>query len=139
MRAYMMNLGKALVPFLVIALLTSGCSVLMASTRSSYRGNLNIIKVGVERTAVIAELGEPDSFSTLENGGYDDRYILDPDAHRTWFRVLTVIFYLGADLFTLGLWELIGTPLEIAAKDRIVTYHLTYGPAGKLSSVEKTK
>jgi hypothetical protein len=79
----MMNLGKALVPFLVIALLTSGCSVLMASTRSSYRGNLNIIKVGVERTTVIAELGEPDSFSTLENGGYDDRYTLDPDAHRT--------------------------------------------------------
>jgi hypothetical protein len=86
---------------------------------------------------VIAELGPPDAFSTLENGGYDDRYTLDPNAHRTGTKVVTTIFYLAADLFTLCLWEFIGTPLEIAAKDKISVYHLTYSPEGKLSSMEK--
>lgn len=86
---------------------------------------------------MIAELGTPDKISTLENGGYDDRYSLDPDAHRTGTKIATTIFYLAADLFTLCLWEIIGTPLEIAAKDKISVYHLTYSPEGKLTSMEK--
>jgi hypothetical protein len=111
----------------------------MAANRSSYRGNVHIIQEGAERSAVIAELGEPDTFSKREEGGYEDRYTLDPDAHRTWVKVLTVIFHLGADIVTLFLWELVGTPYEMAVRDRIVTYHLTYGPNGKLIAIEKTK
>ena len=110
----------------------------MAASRSSYRGDINVIQLGVQRSVVIAELGPPDAFSTLENGGYDDRYTLDPNAHRTGTKVVTTIFYLAADLFTLCLWEFIGTPLEIAAKDKISVYHLTYSPEGKLSSMEKS-
>lgn len=111
----------------------------MAASRSSYRGDINILKIGIPRSAVIAELGEPDNFTTLDNGGYDDRYTLDPDAHRIGTKILTVIFYLAADIFTLFLTELLWTPTEIALKDRIVVYHLTYGPDGKLSLVEKLK
>jgi hypothetical protein len=134
-----MRLAKVLVPFLSVCLLTSGCGVLMAASRSSYRGDINILKIGIPRSAVIAELGEPDNFTTLDNGGYDDRYTLDPDAHRIGTKILTVIFYLAADIFTLFLTELLWTPTEIALKDRIVIYHLTYGPDGKLSLVEKLK
>ena len=95
----------------------------MAASRASYRGDINVIQLGVQRSAVIGELGPPDKFSTLENGGYDDRYSLDPDAHRTGTKVATTIFYLAADFFTLCLWEFIGSPLEIAAKDKISVYH----------------
>ena len=133
----MKRLNIMMVPLLVLCLLTSGCSVFMAASRSSYRGDINVIQLGVQRSAVIAELGQPDNFSTLENGGFDDRYTLDPNAHRTGTKVATTIFYLAADLFTLFLWELIGTPLEIAAKDKISVYHLTYSPEGTLSSLEK--
>lgn len=134
-----MKLVKALVPLLTLCLLTSGCGVFMAASRSSYRGDINILKIGTPRSAVIAELGEPDTFSTLETGGYDDRYTLDPEAHRTGTKVLTVIFYLATDIITAFLTELLWTPTEIALKDRIVIYHLTYGPDGKLSLVEKVK
>jgi hypothetical protein len=109
----------------------------MVANRASYRGDINVVQLGTQRSAVIAELGQPDSFSTLENGSYDDRYILDPHAHRTWTKIGTAIFYLAADLFTLCLWELIGTPIEIAAKDKISVYHLTYSLDGILSSLEK--
>lgn len=59
---------------LAISMLTSDCSVILAANRSNYRGDVNVIKEGVSRNDVIAELGQPDSFSKLETGGYDDRY-----------------------------------------------------------------
>lgn len=69
----------------------------------------------------------------VENGGYDDRYTLDPDAHRGVTKFFTGLFYLAADIFTLALTELIFTPVEIAAKDKLKVYHLTYDNDGKLS------
>ncbi len=135
----MLKFANFVVPLLVICLLSSGCSVILAANRSSYRGDFNIIQIGVQRSVVIAELGEPDTFTTLENGGYDDRYTIDPDAHRTGTKILTVIFYLAADFFTLLLTEFIFTPAEIAFRDKIVIYHLTYGADKKLASLEKLK
>jgi hypothetical protein len=90
----MKPLKLMVIPLLVLCLLTSGCSVFMAASRASYRGDINVVQLGAQRSAVIAELGPPDKFSTLENGGYDDRYTLDPDAHRTGTKVATTNFIL---------------------------------------------
>ena len=124
---------------LIVLGATSGCSVLMAANRSSYRGDVDVIKEGVSRSDVIAELGQPDSFSKTETGTFDDRYTLDPEAHRTWIKVGTVILHLGADLVTAFLWELVGTPYELAVRDRVVIYHLAYNQDGKLATFEKIK
>lgn len=120
----------------LLILSLSGCSVVMVSSRESKR-DLNVIRVGAQRSEVIAALGQPDSYYTPEGGGYDDRYKLDPDAHHWAFKLLTGILYLGSDVLTFCMTELIFTPLEIAAKDRLVIYHLTYGSDGKLSTIEK--
>lgn len=130
---------KAAVALLMISMMTTGCSVLMAANRSSYRGDLSTIKEGVSRSEIVQELGEPDSFSKTEIGGFDDRYTLDPGAHRTWVKVGTVFLHLGADLVTAFLWEFVGTPYELAVRDRTVIYHLAYNPDGKLASFEKIK
>ena len=53
----------------------------MVASRESKRGDINVIQIGVQRSAVISALGEPDNYSAIEGGGYDDRYKLDPDAH----------------------------------------------------------
>jgi hypothetical protein len=111
----------------------------MVAGRASYRGDVNVIQLGVQRSAVIAELGQPDNFTTLENGGYDDRYQLDPEAHSGVTKFFTGLFYLAADIVTLFLMELIFTPVEIAFKDKLVVYHLAYGADGKLSSIERLK
>jgi hypothetical protein len=124
---------------LSVAMFNSGCSVFMAANRESYRGDVGVIKEGVSRTQVIAELGQPDSYFKPETGGFDDRYVLDPEAHHTWVKVGTVFVHLGADLVTGFLWELVGTPYELAVRDRKVIYHLAYSPDGTLSSVEKIK
>ena len=135
----MLRLSKALIPLLLMCLLSSSCSVIMVANRSSYRGDVNVIQLGVQRSVVIAELGQPDSFTTLENGGYDDRYVLDPDAHTGVTKFFTALFYAAADFFTLLLTELLFTPAELAMKDKLVVYHLTYGPDHKLAALEKLK
>lgn len=124
---------------LLLVVSLSGCSVLMVASRDTNRGDINVIQLGVQRSAVIAELGQPDSFSTREGGGYDDRYKLDPDAHGAVAKFFTGLFYFAADVVTLCLTELLFTPLEIAFKDKLVVYHLTYGADGKLSDIEKLK
>ena len=106
----MLRLINVVAPLLVVCLLSSGCSVFMVASRDGYRGDINVIQTGVQRSAVIAELGQPDNTSTLENGGYDDRYTLDPDAHRGVTKFFTGLFYLAADIFTAFLTELLFTP-----------------------------
>ena len=133
----MLRLINVVAPLLVVCLLSSGCSVFMVASRDGYRGDINVIQTGVQRSAVMAELGQPDNSTTLENGGYDDRYTLDPDAHRGVTKFFTGLFYLAADLFTAFLTELIFTPTEIAFKDKLRVYHLTYGSDGTFSSMEK--
>lgn len=120
-------------------IMTSGCSVIMAANRSSYRGDIEVLKEGTTRPQIISELGQPDSFYKTDTGGFDDRYTLDPEAHRTWVKVGTVVLHLGADLVTAFLWELVGTPYELAVRDRTVIYHLAYNADGKLESIEKIK
>lgn len=135
----MSNLVRVTATLLLICTLSSSCSVIMVASRSSYRGDVKVIQLVVQRSAVIAELGPPDSFSTLENGGYDDRYVLDPDAHTGVTKFFTALFYAAADFFTLLLTELLFTPAELAMKDKLVIYHLTYGPDQKMASIEKLK
>lgn len=130
---------RTMAALVAVLMMTSGCSVIMAASRSSYRGDVEVIKEGAPRAQVITELGQPDSYSKTETGGFDDRYVLDPDAHRTWVKVATAIGHLGADFFTLCLWEFIGTPYEIAVRDKVVTYHLQYSAEGKLTAIEKIK
>ena len=134
-----MKTRKALSLLLAIVFFLPACSPLMAANRSSYRGDVSVIKEGIDRGSVIAELGEPDNFSKTETGGYEDKYTLDPDAHRTPVKILTVLFHLGADLVTLCLWEVVGTPYELAVRDRLATYDLKYNENGKLASFEKRK
>ena len=129
----------SLLALLVVFMTTSGCSVFMAASRSSYRGDVKVIKEGASRPEIVTELGEPDSSYKPETGGFDDRYQLDPEAHRTWVKVCTVIGHLGADLVTGFLWELVGTPYELAVRDRLVIYHLAYNTDGKLATIEKIK
>lgn len=135
----MSSFKTTVLALLIVSLTASGCSVFMAANRSSYRGDVKVIKEGASRSEIITELGEPDSSYKPEAGGFDDRYQLDPEAHKTWLKVGTVIVHLGADLVTAFLWELVGTPYELAVRDRIVIYHLAYNTDGKLTTIEKIK
>ena len=67
---------------------------------------------------------------------YKDIYKIDPEAHTAGAKTAAIVWYVVTDVFTLTLTELIWTPIEMAAKDKLITYLVTYGPDGKLHALE---
>ncbi len=116
-------------------IVNSGCSVFMSANRSTYK-DTSILKVGADRDVVLAELGPPNASLKMENGGYKDIYKIYPNAHRAGSKGAAVAGHAVADILTLGLWEIVGTPLELAAQDKPVTFILKYNPEGKLVEME---
>ena len=124
---------------LTVILLLEGCSAFMAGQRSVYRGDPKIIQVGVERTTIETTLGPPDLVVLLDAGRAKAVYKIDPDAHTRGARNAAVVGHVIADVLTLGLWEIVGTPLELSAQDKLVTYLIYYGADGKIKKVETVK
>lgn len=89
--------------------------------------------------AIENALGAPDMAVSLENGRMKVVYKIDPDAHSQAGRNAAVAWHIVADVFTLGLWEIVGTPSEMAAKDKFTTYLIHYSKEGKIEQVETVK
>jgi len=119
---------------MMLCSLTS-CSVVMAAKRSTAK-DMSVLQPGADRTTVVRELGYPVLSVTLDTGGLRDTYHIDRDAHTAAAKWAAVIWHFVADVLTLTLWELVGTPLEASAKDRLVPYTVFYGTDGKLIRVQ---
>lgn len=134
-----MRATRALIGLLIVSGLLAGCSAYMASQRSVYRGDPKVIQVGTERAAVEAALGPPELAVPLEDSRTKAVYKLDPDAHPRLARNAAIAGHVVADLLTWGLWEIVGTPLELAVRDKFVTYLVNYGPDGKIETFERIR
>ena len=90
------------------AVLLSGCSVKMAANiQQSHQGST--LSFGRDRAYVISQLGQPIKTET-RNSRIVDTYELQRNS-KGWgyFRAGLYGFL---DFFTVGLWELLGTPME---------------------------
>lgn len=109
----------------------SGCSVGMAVSGKE-SPNLAACRVGATQAEIQAELGRPTSSRMLENGDsvctYEYEIGNDPSAARA-------VLHGGMDVLTLGLWEVVGTPLE-AVQGQKFEMTVTYGPDGKAKAIE---
>jgi hypothetical protein len=125
--------AQRLVTLMLVGLL-SGCSVGMALSGSE-NPNLGAIKVGSSRGEVEMHLGSPKSSLTLEDGGRADIYEYEignePSAGRA-------IGHGAMDVLTLGLWEVVGTPIEGVQGER---YHatITYDGDDKVAAIQTKK
>jgi len=116
-------------------ILLSSCSVGMALSGEEEL-NTSILYPGVPRKAVISRMGEPASSDTDEEGNYIDTYILvkgnEPSSTRA-------VVHGTLDVFTLGLWELMATPIEVIegteTESRLVIY---YDSEERIKEIEST-
>lgn len=114
-----------------ILLVFAGCSVGMAISGKP-EPNLGAFRVGSMRGEVEVQLGSPISSTSLPDGRRIDVYEYElgnrPSAGRA-------VGHAVLDVLTLGLWELVGTPIEAfqGSKHRIA---ITYGPDEKVMDIK---
>jgi hypothetical protein len=108
---------------IIILILGSGCSLFMAYKQPDKK-DLNVLNKGTPRALVIAELGQPAFTETKDNVRND--YFIFVQGYSSGAKAGRVAFHGAADLLTMGLWEVLGTPVEMAADGTEVKVQVAY-------------
>jgi hypothetical protein len=116
---------------LILLVMVGGCSVGMAAYGHN-EPDLRNIQVGAERKDVESYLGKPEKQKTEGNrtrAVYEYQVGNEPAPARAGMHAIL-------DIGTLGLWEFIGTPIELV---RGSTRRLTifYGPDNRVQEIRK--
>ena len=123
---------------IVVVVISQGCSVTMAAKEQT-RKDLSVIRIGGNRDDIVQVLGAPYMTSRNEDGSYKDIYKLVENAPTKGEKTIAVVGHAAMDVCTLGLWEIAGTPLELATKQDATTFVLYYGPDNKLKAYDAIK
>lgn len=126
---------KLLLPLFLAAvtMLLSSCAVYMASNLPPMR-NLAVLTPGTERDLVIAELGPPVTSEKTENGTKDIYTFVQGYSKLT--KAGRALFHGTADLFTMGLWEAVGTPIEGAFSGKRISVRVIYDHESKVKEAK---
>ena len=125
--------GRLFLLMMVILFCTS-CSVGMALSGTKAT-DTSVFYNGAERSFVMAKAGLPEVSIQGKDGNWIDTYLIvkgnEPSAGRA-------IGHGVMDVLTLGLWEVLGTPIEVVAgmedKSRFIVY---YDEDQKIVNVER--
>jgi hypothetical protein len=98
-----------LTPIFMLLVATSGCSVVMAAKQPDAK-DLSVLNEGTPRSAVVSELGPP--VWSGEREGAKVEVFSFVDGYHKGTKAARAFFHAAADVFTFGLWEVVGTPAE---------------------------
>lgn len=110
----------------------SSCSVYMA-TQQPEKKDVSLFKKGTPRSVLLGEFGYPIAQTDHDGKKWDiwkfrQGYSGGAKTGRT-------VGHAVADVFTLGLWEVVGTPIESVADGNNVAYEIAYDEHGNVSDV----
>lgn len=124
---------KNTIAALSIVAFLSGCSVGMAMSGKK-TPDMGVVKQSASRGEVELQLGAPVSVVTLDSGNvinvYEYEVGNDPSAGRA-------VGHAAMDVLTLGIWEIVGTPIEGFQGDRR-SVQVEYDADDKVVSVKGT-
>ena len=103
-----------------VSLLSQGCSVYMAGNQPPKVDVATFESGGMSRDQVISKLGVPISSTKHEDGTRTDIFEFYRGSATGW-KVGRATFNAVADVFTIGLWEVVATPTEMIIKGDKVT------------------
>ena len=113
--------------------LLSGCSVYMEATRPT-PVDLSKLGPGQSRDTVVAQLGIPKGTTSEADGASCDSYELYTHGYGAGGKIPVAFLEGAADVFTLGLAEVVATPVEGATKNQLYPVTICYS-GGKLVRV----
>ncbi len=130
----MMILRKkfGVVVFSIVLFLSSGCSVFMAANQPDKK-NVDLFTVGTQRSLLIAEYGAPTESENRDGIDYDTfRFV---QGYSTGAKVGRAVFHGVADVLTIGLWEVVGTPAEAIFDGDKMAYEVSYDEENRVDQV----
>ncbi|MCU4378907.1 hypothetical protein [Acinetobacter haemolyticus] len=116
---------------LAILLSLQGCAAVMASNQP-HKKNLTVLEIGKHRNHVISELGAPVVSETL-NGERKEIYSFQQGYSKA-ARISRTLWHTTADIATIGLWEIIGSPTEIYFNGQKLSYEVVFDAQDKVKS-----
>ncbi|MDA8089855.1 MAG: hypothetical protein M0Z61_06505 [Nitrospiraceae bacterium] len=131
----MKNLGLVLA-VLCVMIFINGCSVFLAA-RQPDKKDLSVCDIGTSRSLVLSEFGKP--LYSSKDGDYNYDIFAFVQGYSRGTRTGRALFHGVADVFTLGLWETVGTPIEIAASGTKMRIKITYDKDNRVMKVENLK
>ena len=114
------------------SLLASGCAVYMAAHQPSQK-NMGLLTAGVPRSNIIAEFGAP--VTSEEKDGLKVDIYRFRQGYSQGAKAARAVTHGAADVLTLGLWEVIGTPTEATFNGKDVAVKITYDSEDKIKEV----
>ncbi|MBA2484015.1 MAG: hypothetical protein H0V39_06270 [Nitrosomonas sp.] len=114
----------------------SGCSVFMAAKQPVAK-NIELFKIGTSRKALWAEFGPP--LISEQTDGQKVEIFTIIQGYSKLAKTGRAIFHGAADVFTLGLWEIIGTPTELFFNGTEMAFHVIYDDNDQLEEVNIIK
>ena len=122
----MASLRKVMALLLLSVLLIlpiSGCSVFMAAKQPDKK-DISLFKEGVPRVLLISEFGPP-VLSEFKDGRKYELFKF-VQGYSTGAKVGRALFHGAADVVTIGLWEIVGTPTEITFSGDEMAFQVRY-------------
>jgi hypothetical protein len=111
----------------------NGCAVYMAANQPDKK-DLDVLKVGTPRSLVVAELGPP--VQTMTRNGAKVELFSFVQGYTGLEKGGRAVFHGAADVMTLGLWEIVGTPVEGSlANGTKVAVEITYDRDDRVAQI----
>jgi hypothetical protein len=118
--------------------LAQGCSAVMASKKQTHK-DLSVLRIGGDRDDIVAVLGAPYMTQRFEDGQVKDTYKIVEGAPSEGMKTVEVVGNGVLSLGTLGIWEVVGTPLQLATKQEATLFILYYSKDNKLKAYDAIK
>jgi len=115
------------------SVLLQACSVAMAA-RGHEKQDTSIAFPGSNRAVIISKLGAPETTQRLPDGKIQDSYLIKQGNEKSSGRAWA---FAGLDLLSLGLWEVVATPYELAQKEENFRLLITYDEGGNVVEVQR--
>lgn len=120
----MIKLIKHLILIFFVSFVCSGCSVYMAAKQPDKK-DTELFKKGTPRSLILAEFGDPIS-SEVRTDGKKYEIFTFTQGYSSGAKAGRAVFHGTADVLTLGLWEVVGTPTEAVFDGEKMAYQVTY-------------
>ncbi|MBN9127885.1 MAG: hypothetical protein J0I90_09970 [Nitrosospira sp.] len=117
---------------ILFSIMLTSCSVFMAAKQPDKK-NVDLFKVGTPRSMLLAEFGMP-TVSELRDGKKYEIYKFI-QGYSAGAKAGRAVFHGAADVLTLGLWEVVGTPVEGTFSGDEMAYEVSYDQESRVDQV----